>query len=167
MQLSTGLTDAATPFISYESLTPPSLNRACKPQGTQTTSPFLHSGSLGYSKTTSIGQTSSPLVYKAPSRSPASKTRSVRPKSTGFPNALSHPPTTPKRAKSSHPSQQVIKGPTKSYQNVPGRSSSLGSVSSPTSGSNPEFNGAGSERGNISTVTAIIVLVSFIWLLWQ
>lgn len=167
MELSTAVTNAANPFISYQSPPTPSLNRACKPQGTQTTSPFLHSGSLGYSKTTSIGQISSPLMYKAPSKSPASKTRSARLKNTAFPNALSHPPTTPQKAISSHPSQQVIKSPTKSYQNVPGRSSSLGSLTSPSSGSNSEFNGAGSERGNISTVTAIIVLVSFIWLLWQ
>jgi hypothetical protein len=160
MELSTAHTNAANPFISYQSLPTPNLNRACKPQGTQTTSPFLYSGSLGYSKNTPIAQMSSPLVYKVPNKSSASKTRSVGPKNTAL-------PTTPKNAISSHPSQQVIKNPTTSYQNVPGRSSSLVSVASPSSVSNSEFNGAGSERGKIPTVTAIIVLVSFIWLLWQ
>ncbi|OQD73311.1 hypothetical protein PENANT_c089G03026 [Penicillium antarcticum] len=168
MDLSAAGTNALSYTLSHKSLPPPSLNHACKLHGTPTSRPFQVFGYSGASKATPVIRVSSPVIDKVPTRAVASRTSTVNLTNTAFPTVLSYPRTTSQRTISSHVPQHDIQSATTSQQNVASLPSTLVSTtSSSLSGSTSEFNGAGSERGNLPAVTAIIVLISFIWLLWQ
>lgn len=147
-------------IISSQRVPPPTLNHTCTLPDTQTSRSFT-SDFVEDPKATPMTRISHPLINITLSKATASKTGVVSLNGTGLSNALSHPRKTPQKTISSLTSQL-------SQQSPSATSSKMGSeTSSSLADSSSAFNGTRPDRGNLPTVTAIIFLVSIIWLLCQ